>query len=297
MDFLKQKGLPLTEENLTAWQADLEAREEAAMARNQELKRNRAEVLKEYALLESKEEQLFRKRAAQSNKQWSRPSLFGGKYLFEIIIYINVIMFILSRIFTNLTAYTALFGPFITVKNEYYRLFTTMFMHANISHIFFNMYALYVLGSQLERLLGKKYFSILYFGSGILGASITYLVNPFILSVGASGAIFGLLGYVLYAKVFNYSSVTPEIQASLMTMLAINLLIALIPGSNIDIWSHIGGLIGGFLVGMVIGPGANYIRSKDERNLHILIGISGIGLLLVAVILKVDIYSFFGAFF
>jgi len=283
MDFLEQRGLPLTEENLTAWQVDLKAREDSALTKRQILRQKRAEILKEYLSLKNKEELLFRKRAAKSSQAWARP-IWSSKNLYEIIIVINVVMFLLSKVFPNMTFHTALIGQRVYLYKEYYRFFTTMFMHASLSHIFFNMYALYVLGSQVESLLGKKAFAWLYLGSGMLGAAFSYLINPSIFSVGASGAIFGLLGFVLYARVFRYGSVTPNIQASLMTILGINLLIAILPGSNIDVWSHGGGLLGGFLIGMVMGPGAGYLRSDQERRNQIIIGIIGILLILTRVL-------------
>jgi len=279
MDFLEQRGLPLTEENLAAWQRDLEIREDLASGRNQILRRQRDEIRKEYVSLKKQEEMLFKKRAAKSSQAWSRP-IWARKNVYELVIIVNIIMFILSKIFPSITANLSLFGPAVFLNREYYRFFTTMFLHANIGHIFFNMYALYVLGNQLEGLMGKLPFALLYFGSGILGAAFSYLVNPYILSVGASGALFGLLGFVLYARVFRYGNVSPEIQASLMTILGINLLIALLPGSNIDVWSHVGGLLGGFLVGMVMGPGPGYIRSSRERNYQIIIGLIGIIIIL-----------------
>ncbi|MDD2430688.1 MAG: rhomboid family intramembrane serine protease [Firmicutes bacterium] len=285
MDFLEQRGLPLTEENLAIWQKDLEAREQAAKDRNQDLKHTRTEILKEYNLLKRKEAQLFKRRAASSRRSWSRPRV-GRRYLYEVIIAINVAMFLLSLIFPKLTFYLALYGPMVFIKGEYYRFFTTMFMHGSILHIFFNMYALFILGDQLENLLGKTSFAILYFGSGIVGAAVTYFVNPLILSVGASGAIFGLLGFVLYARVFRYSGITPAIQSSLLTVLGINLIIAILPGSNIDVWSHIGGLLGGFLIGMIMGPSGGYLRSEKDKISQVSLGVLGIVVVFLAVFFR-----------
>lgn len=287
MDFLERRGLPLTKENLQAWQADLKAREEAAWAKRQELKAKKIEVLREYEALKRKEELLFRQRANQSNRQWSKP-IWLRKNLYELIIIANIIMYILSYFFSGLTRSFALFGPAIYIYKQYYRFFTTMFMHGSLTHIFFNMYALYVLGNILENTMGRKRFALVYFGSGILGAAFTYLVNPYILSVGASGAIFGLFGFVLYARIFRYSHVSPEIQGSLFRILGINFLIALLPHANIDVWSHTGGLLGGFLLGMIIGPGAGYLRGDKERQTQMIIGILGITLILARAIGLLD---------
>lgn len=294
MDFLEQRGLPLTEENLATWQEDLEAREQAAKQRNQELRNARAEVVRDFNQLKSKEAELFRARATKSRRVWSRSrfDLFKrfGYNLYEIIIAVNVLMFILSRIVPGLLYWFAFSGINVTYLNEYYRFFTTMFMHGSILHIFFNMYALYYLGGELEEVLGKLKFAILYFGSGIIGAVVTYYVNPFIISVGASGALFGLLGFVLYARVFRYSHVTPAIQSSLLTVLAINLLIALVPGSNIDVWSHVGGLLGGFLIGMIIGPSSRYLRSDSEKTTQITLGVLGIVAVLAVTFLNLRFF-------
>jgi Zn-dependent M32 family carboxypeptidase len=125
MDFLEQRGLPLTEENLATWQEDLEAREQAAKQRNQELRNARAEVVRDFNQLKSKEAELFRARATKSRRVWSRSrfDLFKrfGYNLYEIIIAVNVLMFILSRIVPGLLDWFAFSGINVTYLNEYYR--------------------------------------------------------------------------------------------------------------------------------------------------------------------------------
>ena len=117
MDFLEQRGLPLTEENLAAWQRDLEIREDLASGRNQILRRQRDEIRKEYVSLKKQEEMLFKKRAAKSSQAWSRP-IWARKNVYELVIIVNIIMFILSKIFPSITANLSLFGPAVFQKHQ-----------------------------------------------------------------------------------------------------------------------------------------------------------------------------------
>ena len=141
-----------------------------------------------------------------------------------------------------------------------YRLVTSMFMHADIFHIFFNMYALYIVGTQVERYYGKKKMLIIYFASGIVGSLFS---NVFMgsnsVSMGASGAIFGLFG-ALICFAYNYRAVLGDfLKGSLIPVLIINLSLGLFI-SGIDIFSHIGGLIAGILTTMLLG-----VNGKDYK--------------------------------
>ncbi len=123
---------------------------------------------------------------------------------------------------------------------EWWRLVTAMFLHGSYLHIAFNMLALWWIGSVVEQALGAGRYLLLYFASGLAGSTGAIIANPNVPTVGASGAIFGLLGALLILEYLQ----TGSLAGQAMTMIVLNLAISFaVP--NISIGGHIGGLIGG----------------------------------------------------
>lgn len=141
------------------------------------------------------------------------------------------------------------FGMFpaaIAANGEYYRLFTAMFLHGSFLHIAFNMYVLYLFGPQLENVLGHVRFGILYLLAG-LGGSIAsfWFSNPFVVSVGASGAIFGLMGaYAVVGR--RLGSDTRQA----IGLIGVNLVLGFVI-SGVDWRAHLGGLVTGVVVAAI----------------------------------------------
>lgn len=132
-------------------------------------------------------------------------------------------------------------------QGEYYRLITSAFLHDGLMHIGFNMFALWILGPQLERLLGRPRFVALYFASLLGGSFGVLLLSPNSPTIGASGAIFGLFGAVMVIQRKSGASIW---QSGLGPVLLINLAFTfLVPG--VSIGGHIGGLITGSLVSLL----------------------------------------------
>ena len=133
-------------------------------------------------------------------------------------------------------------------EGEWWRMFTGGFLHAGFIHLAFNMFLLWMLGSQLERLLGPTSYLILYFGSLLSGALGVMLLDPLALTVGASGAVFGLMGatvvYQLRRGVSPWSN-------GIGSLLIINLIFTF-ARPNISVGGHLGGLLGGLLIGWLI---------------------------------------------
>jgi membrane associated rhomboid family serine protease len=141
----------------------------------------------------------------------------------------------------------SLFGPAVA-DGEVWRLVTSGFLHGGILHILFNMYALYILGTMLEPAVGRLRFGLIYFVSMLCGALGVLLIDPNEPTLGASGAVFGLMGAAVV--VMRNRGVDP-MQSGLPLWIGINLLITFtIP--HISIGGHIGGLIGGALVAVVL---------------------------------------------
>ncbi len=179
-----------------------------------------------------------------------------------ILIMACVLMFGICCIFDgidalrSITNYTALkmganFAPLIR-QGEVWRVITYMFLHASLLHLIVNMYSLYVLGASVENFLGRWKFIVVYLVSGICGGLLSAATGSNTISVGASGAIFGLAGALLYFGYHYRTYLGEAIKKQIIPIILINLLIGyLIAG--IDNFGHIGGLIGGILCTMALG--------------------------------------------
>jgi membrane associated rhomboid family serine protease len=135
----------------------------------------------------------------------------------------------------------ALFGPAVA-QGDWWRLITAAFLHASILHIGLNMYVLWIIGAPVEHYLGRARFLALYFVSGLAGSAGALVVTPLAVTVGASGAIFGILGALLIIE----WQTTGRLAGNAMTWIVINLALSFVI-SGISIGGHIGGLIGGIL--------------------------------------------------
>lgn len=191
--------------------------------------------------------------------------LFSKKtpYITYIIMGICFIMFLITGMGDDtgvLIEYGANLD--VLVKNgEYYRLLTSMFLHSGLLHLFFNMYALYIIGPQVESFFGKTKYLIIYLLSGISGSLLSVAFNVNTVSVGASGAIFGLFGALLYFG-YNYRGYLGNvIKSQILPVVIINLIFGFI-STGVDVAGHIGGLIGGIIVSSVLG-------SSDEKGIDI----------------------------
>jgi len=143
----------------------------------------------------------------------------------------------------------ALFGPAIDGNSEYWRLITGGFLHAGLLHIAFNMYLLWILGQMLEPTLGSARFAALYFTALLWGSFGALLLSPDAVTVGASGAVFGLMGAA--AVELRSRGINP-FQTDIGMLILFNLALSFVL-SGISIGGHIGGLIGGALAGMALG--------------------------------------------
>jgi len=172
-------------------------------------------------------------------------------YLTYTLIAINLIVFALMTLAggSTRTGVLILFGAKVNsliIQGEYWRLFTSMFLHIGFLHLAFNLYALWALGPIAEELLGRIRYITVYILSGILGSVASFLFTDAI-SAGASGAIFGILGaLVVYSrrKPFLWKS---GFGKSLAVVILINLSLGFFQ-TGIDVYAHMGGLVSGMLL-------------------------------------------------
>lgn len=171
-----------------------------------------------------------------------------------ILIAINVIFYIVPVLFGSYEYVVSLMcthGPSIRA-GDYYRLFTGMFMHGNIFHLALNCYSLYVIGTQMESFLGKIKFLLIYLVSGICGALLSMTFSGNVASIGASGAIFGLLGAMLYFGYHYRVYLGNVMRSQIIPLIVINLMFGFML-AGIDNAAHVGGLVGGILTTMALG--------------------------------------------
>jgi membrane associated rhomboid family serine protease len=133
-------------------------------------------------------------------------------------------------------------GPLMGVAHgEWWRLFTSMFLHVNFFHLAVNMYSLYFAGTILEQLVGWWRFLLLYLVAGLAGAAGALVYSPNVPTVGASGAIFGILGALFVLERTGEISTGGQITA----LIVLNLVITFVFSSFISVGGHVGGLLGG----------------------------------------------------
>jgi len=158
----------------------------------------------------------------------------------------------------------ALFGPSVA-EGEWYRLVTSGFLHVSIIHIGFNMFLLLILGRLLEPALGTPRFLALYFASLLAGSFGALLVEPNALTVGASGAVFGLAGAVF---VIARGRGMDQLAGEIGFLIVFNLVWSFV-GSNISVGGHIGGLVGGTICALAIVAGEKGAFGRNRLPLEI----------------------------
>ncbi len=150
----------------------------------------------------------------------------------------------------TLGIYGCNYGPLVK-EGEIWRLVTHIFLHGSLMHILLNMYSLFILGNQIETLLGKVKFFVIFMISGICGGLLSAVLND-VASVGASGAIFGLMGAMLCFGYHYRTYLGDALKRQILPVIILNLVIGFM-STGIDNFAHIGGLIGGIFCTMALG--------------------------------------------
>jgi len=168
------------------------------------------------------------------------------------ILVLNLIVFIVTSIGPsrdNIFYLLGILNGYAVLDGQWWRIVTAMFMHLGILHFIVNSYSLFILCPPIEKIVGSLRFVILYMVSGIAGNLLTVLIDPGMWSAGASGAIFGVFG-AFFGLNYRYRIFPAALMNQLYMILVINVAISLTPGINL--WAHLGGLAGGFLVSVLI---------------------------------------------
>lgn len=193
-------------------------------------------------------------------------------YANVLIIIINTAVFLAVTLEEILKGYSVIFNsglmypPAVTEAGDYYRFFTSMFLHFDITHLANNMIMLAAVGRYLEHNLGAIKYLILYVLSGVCGNLLSFALDihsgEFVISAGASGAVFGTVGGLLAVALKNGGKIYGLTLRRIMLMVALSLFAGL-TSSGIDNAAHFGGCISGILIGLVLAVKDN---TKEETN-------------------------------
>ena len=184
--------------------------------------------------------------------------LRGIEIINATIVVLNLLIFFVLQI----TGYQekavdagSLFWLAIEVNHEYYRLFTSMFLHGSIEHVLYNMLTLAVIGNTLEKVVGKWKYLLIYLCSGLVAGftSMSYNMEKenIIRSIGASGAIFGVVGAVLFIVLINKGRIENLGKRQIILFAALSLYGGF-TSTGVDNIAHIGGLISGFVFAVIL---------------------------------------------
>ena len=189
------------------------------------------------------------------------------------LIAVNVIVFFVLS-FQGMTEdakfmldHGAMYVPYMMEGEEYYRLLTSMFMHFGFDHLMNNMIMLGAIGWNLEYETGKIKFLMIYFGSGLCGNILSafgdIMMGEYAVTAGASGAVFGITGALLYVAIRNRGKIGTVTGRGLVFMIVLSLYYGF-TSTNVDNLAHMGGLLSGFVLGVLL-----YWKRKGKRRSHI----------------------------
>ena len=199
---------------------------------------------------------------------------------------------IMNPLITDLIGWGGNFGPSVVIDHQYWRLFTCMFVHIGLFHLAMNMFCLIGSGRTIERLFGHDGFLLLYLLSGSGGAIASLWYHPLTVSAGASGAIFGLFGGLLGFLAIRHRSVPlvvlKPLRASAFSFVAYNTILGAM-NPAIDTAAHLGGLVTGFVCGLLFTAVS---RSPGQINrISRFVRISAVAAFVLAVLAALGVYS------
>lgn len=192
-------------------------------------------------------------------------------YITMAVIAVNIIVFAVMSIFGNtldaqyMAEHGAMYPPYVAENGQYWRLFTSMFMHFGLMHILNNMVMLGAVGRIVEIAMGHVRFLIAYIVAGICGGALSYVVmlhdNDYAVSAGASGAIFGMVGALVWIVIVN-RGIYEGISRQQVIFMVILMIYYGVSTSGVDNWDHLGGLAGGFIISIVL-----YRKKRYNKNI------------------------------
>ena len=180
----------------------------------------------------------------------NKKTKYKDSLITNILIGINVLMYLITALVSK---------NLLIDRGQVWRLLTCAFLHGGLLHIAFNMYALKIIGAEVEYAFGKVKYIIIYLISAIGSSIFSYMFNPASISVGASGAIFGLFGAMIIFGIRNKNKIGKEYIINLAQVVIVNIIIGIIL-SNIDNSAHMGGLVFGAISALILKSKKNILN-------------------------------------
>ncbi|OYQ68255.1 rhomboid family intramembrane serine protease [Aerococcus sp. 1KP-2016] len=192
-----------------------------------------------------------------------KPYVTYGLIAIQVVLFLAMQVMGGSESALTLILFGAKFNPLIAA-GEYWRLIMPIFLHIGWMHLLINTITLYYLGSMVENILGHWKYLVIYLTAGIMGNLFSYQFSDNV-SAGASTALFGLFAVFLALRnLYPSNRYIQSLGSQYMTLIGINLVFGFL-GSGIDIWGHIGGIVGGFLITMTLMKGEGHDDRKVQR--------------------------------
>ena len=178
-----------------------------------------------------------------------------------LMVIINIVVFVILEWMGSTTDtmfmlhHGAMYEPLVVERGEYYRLFTCMFLHFGVQHLLYNMLLLIFVGNMLEKAVGKVRYLMIYLGGGILGNLLSMVVamraDSYAVSAGASGAIFAVVGALVFLAVKNRDRISQE-EIWRLIIMAVLSLIEGFTQTGTDSMAHLGGFLGGVVLCLLL---------------------------------------------
>ena len=178
-----------------------------------------------------------------------------------LLVLINVLVFLAAELtggtqnLNHMVEFGAMYAPLVQDNGEVYRLFTCMFLHFGIEHLINNMLLLFVLGGRLERVTGKIRFLLIYIigglGGNVLSLFLESSADGYAVSAGASGAVFAVMGAMIYVIIRNKGRLEDLSVRQMLIMAGLSLYFGF-TSSGVDNAAHVGGLLSGIVLAVVL---------------------------------------------
>lgn len=209
--------------------------------------------------------------------------------IYTIVILLCMACAMIAQVYSGLeeSGVVAGFAKPRFLAGEYWRILTGAVVHGNFLHVFMNGYALYAFGKLMELLANRAHLAIVFVLSAIGGGFLSLVFYPEGTSVGASGGIVGLLGYLVVYAFRRRQFISAEFRKSLLLNIGFILVFGLVLYQIIDNYGHIGGLLTGIVYGLILIPSDQYQNPQDAGRLTKLAGVAALGVYISATALTI----------
>ncbi len=226
---------------------------------------------------------------AENEAQGEFPEIRIPPPIYTIVILLCMSAAMAAQIYSGLdeSVEVAGFAKPRFLAGEYWRIITGAVLHGSFLHIFMNGYALYGFGKLMELLANRAHLAIVFLLSAIGGGLLSFLFYPEGISVGASGGIVGLLGYLVVYAFRRRRFVSAEFRKSLLINIGFILVFGLVLYQIVDNYGHIGGLVTGIIYGLVQIPSDEYVNPRDASGAVRIAGVAALGVYIAATVLSI----------